>query len=116
MENSHLLAAPDSLAESIETILTANAVSFSRQPMTEHDHGRYVVELTEMVCANADAKVDLAIEKRRNRRGVDIMIIPDRRYVLWRDRKSELLAESLAQIFCQHGASDSPDVRCQDLG
>ena len=115
MANGHLLAAPDRLVTEIDCILKPHQISCELQYQKECDHGRRIVDLTVLVCASERTKVEVAIEKRRGRNGADVLVIPERRSIFRRDLESEALTERIATILCEHGASDAPDARCEDM-
>ena len=116
MENNHLLAAPDSVVTKLDCILKPYGISCELQYEKEFDHDRYVVDLTSLVCSTEATHVDVGIEKRRGRKGADIILVPERHSIFRRNLDSEALAERIATILCEHGASEEPDARCEDLG
>lgn len=115
MANSQLLAAPDRVVAELDFILKPHQISCELQYQKECDHGRRIVDLTVLVCENERTKVEVAIEKRRGRNGADVLVIPERRSIFRRDLASEALAEQIARILCEHGASDDPYARCEEL-
>lgn len=115
MANGHLLAAPDRVVAEIESTLRQNGISCDLEYEKECDHERYVIDLTSFVCSNETTKLGVGIEKRRGRRGANIILVPERHSVFRRDRDSEQLAEAIVKILCEHGATDEPHVRCEDL-
>ena len=83
--------------------------------MKECDHRRYIVDLTSLICRDGKTQVGVGIEKRRGRRGVDILLEPEVRSFFRRDHDSEALAERIVKILCENGASDRPDARGENL-
>ena len=81
----------------------------------ECTHDRYVIDLTALRCASRNTHVDVGIEKRRGRNGADIVLIPEVRSMFRRDLDSEALAEQIVKILCDHGATNEPHARCEDL-
>ena len=73
------------------------------------------IDLTSLVCRNEKTQVGMGIEKRRGHKGVDIVLAPDCRSFFRRNLDSEKLAEKIAEILCQNGASEQPHARCEDL-
>ena len=115
MANGHLLAAPDRIVMNLEPILVGHGISFEVEYMKESEHGRHVIDLTSAICRNGNTQVGMGIEKRRGRNGVDIVLAPECRSFFRRNLDSEKLAEKIAAILCQHGASEQPHARCEDL-
>jgi hypothetical protein len=115
MANGQLLAAPEWGVSELDCILKPHQISCELQYQKECDHGRRIVDLTVLVCATDRTQVEVAIEKRRGRNGADVLVIPERRSIFRRDLESESLAERIVKILCEHGASDDPDARCDDL-
>ena len=79
------------------------------------NYARHVIDLTSLVCRNEKTQVGMGIEKRRGHKGVDIVLAPDCRSFFRRNLDSEKLAENIAEILCQNGASEQPHARCEDL-
>lgn len=115
MANGYLLAAPDRIVSNLESILEQHGISCEREYVKECDHQRYVIELTSLICRNGKTQVGVGIEKRRGHRGVDIVLIPEACTFFRRDLDSESLAEQIAKILCENGASDRPHARSEDL-
>lgn len=115
MENAHLLAAPDRIVSNLEPILKEHGITCEVEYVKECDHGRNIVDLTSLICRVGKTQVEVAIEKRRGRRGVDILLMPEVRTFFRRDHDSEALAERIVKILCERGASDRPDARGENL-
>ena len=116
MANGHLLAAPDRIVTDFESILKPHGISCELEYEKEYIHDRYVIDLTALKCEIGNTHVDVGIEKRRGRNVADIVLIPERRSMFRRDLDSEALAEQIVKILCEHGATDEPHARCEDLG
>ena len=115
MANGHLLAAPDRIVTNLKPILEEHGISCDVEYTKECDHARHVIDLTSLICKNERAQIGMGIEKRRGRNGVDIVLAPECRSFFRRNLDSEKLAEKIAEILCQNGASEQPHVRCEDL-
>jgi hypothetical protein len=115
MANGHLLAAPDRIVTDLVSILEPHGISCELEYEKECTHDPYVIDLTALRCASGNTHVDVGIEKRRGRNGADIVLIPERRSMFRRDLDSEALAEQIVKILCDHGATNEPHARCEDL-
>lgn len=115
MANGHLLAAPDRLVTNLEPMLGEHGISCEVEHRKESDHARYVIDLTSLICKNGKSQIGMGIEKRRGRNGVYLVLAPECRTFFRRNLDSEKLAERIAELLCQHGASGQPHARCEDL-
>lgn len=115
MVAGHLLAAPDRIVTSLESILEEHGIMCEVEYTKECDHSRHVIDLTSLICRHGKTRVGVGIEKRRGRNGVDIILAPECRSLFRRNLDSEKLAERIAEILCQHGASEEPHARCEDM-
>ena len=115
MTAGHLLAAPDRIVTNLKPILEEHGISCEVEYMKECNYARHVIDLTSLVCRNEKTQVGMGIEKRRGHKGVDIVLAPDCRSFFRRNLDSEKLAEKIAEILCQNGASEQPHARCEDL-
>ncbi len=115
MANGFLLAAPDRVANNLQSILQQHDIASEVVYVWEHTRGRYTFELTELICSNAVTQVSLGIEKRKGRAGVDIVLQPEIGRFFSREDASEALAHRILEILCENGATDNPDVCCEVL-
>lgn len=115
MTAGHLLAAPDRIVTNLVPILEEHAITCEVEYTKECDHDRYVIDLTSLMCKSGKAQIGMGIEKRKDRKGVDIVLAPECRSFFRRNYESEVLAQRIAEILCQHGASEQPHARCEDL-
>lgn len=115
MANGHLLAAPDRIATNIEPILGQHGILCEQEYVKECNLENYTIDLTSLIFRKGETTVGGGFEKRRGHRGVDIVLIPERRSLFRRDIASEVLAEKIAAILCENGASDRPHARSEDL-
>jgi len=115
MAAGHLLAAPDRIVTNLEPILEENGITCEVEYMKECVHSRHVIDLTSLICRNGKTKVAMGIEKRRGRKGVDIVLAPECHSFFRRDLDSEKLAKMIVAMLCQHGASEVPHARCEDM-
>ncbi|MFN7732751.1 MAG: hypothetical protein ACK5OB_12665 [Pirellula sp.] len=115
MAAGHLLAAPDRIVTNLSPILEEHEITCEVEYVKECDHDRYVIDLTSLICRSGKAQIGMGIEKRRGRKGAYIVLAPECRSFFRRDLESEKLAETIAEILCQHGASEQPDARCEEL-
>lgn len=115
MANGHLIAAPDRIVTNLASIFAQHGITCEHQYVKECNVGNDKVDLTSLIFRNAETKVGAGIEKRRGHRGVDIVLIPERRSIFRRDLESEALAEKIVAILCENGATDRPHARSEDL-
>lgn len=115
MVAGHLLAAPDRIVTNLDSLLEEHGITCEVEYTKECDHSRYVIDLTSLICRHGKTQVGMGIEKRRGRNGVDIVLAPECRSFFLRNHESEKLAERIAGILCQHGASEEPRARCEDM-
>ena len=115
MTAGHLLAAPDRIVTNLKPILEEHGISYEVEYMKVCNYARHVIDLTSLVCRNDKTQVGMGTEKRRGHKGVDIVLAPDCRSFFRRNLDSEKLAENIAEILCQNGASEQPHARCEDL-
>jgi len=115
MTAGHLLAAPDRIVPNLGPILEEHGISYEIKYIKECDHAMRVIDLTSVICRSGKTQVGMGIEKQRGGKGVDIVLAPECRSFCRRDLDSEKLAEKIAAILCQHGASGQPHARCEDL-
>jgi hypothetical protein len=115
MTAGHLLAAPDRIVTNLSTILEEHEITCEVEYVKECDHDRYAIDLTALICKGGRTQIGMGIEKRRGQKGVDIVLAPECRSFFRRDLESEKLAEKIAEILCQHGASKQPHARCEDM-
>lgn len=115
MTAGHLLAAPDRIVTDLKPIFEEHGITCEVEYIKECNHDRYVIDLTSLICRNAKRQIGMGIEKRRGRKGVDIVLAPECRSFFRRNHESEKLAEKIAEILCQHGASEQPHARCENL-
>ena len=76
MTAGHLLAAPDRIVTNLVPILEEHAITCEVEYTKECDHDRYVIDLTSLMCKSGKAQIGMGIEKRRDRKGVDIVLAP----------------------------------------
>lgn len=115
MTAGHLLAAPDRIVPKLGPILEEHGISYEIEYIKECDHAMRVIDLTSVICRSGKTQVGMGIEKQRGGKGVDIVLAPECRSFFRRDLDSEKLAEKIAAILCQHGASGQQHARCEDL-
>lgn len=115
MANGFLLAAPDRVANNLQSILQQHDISSEVVYAKDHTSRRHAFELTELICSNAATRVRLGIEKRKGRSGVDIVLQPETGRFFRKDVASELLARRIVEILCEYGATETPGARCEEL-
>ena len=91
MANGHLIAAPDRIVTNLESILAQHGITCEHEYVKECNLGSGKVDLTSLIFS-------AGIEKRRGHRGVDIVLIPERRSIFRRDLESEALAEKIVAL------------------
>ncbi len=98
MAAGNLLGVSDSLVAELSPILESHGIFCRKTDEKTVTHGRKSVDLVSFECLVDSASVELGVEKRRGRDGVDIVLIPRRRFFFLKHDPSERLAERMFAI------------------